>query len=502
MVTDKVAFVRLPPFLGYKRPHPQNLVWPLEAGHMATVLDRLGHEVVVIDAWVDRLTPDGTAARIVDARPDVVAIETATPTVGLARQIIHSAKSRHPFIAIAHGQHATAMPETVLKDGCFLACIEGEGERTLPELLSALARGGRREEVPGVAWYDGGILRRSQPRGLIEDLDSLPFLDYALLPRRHYYMASTTVPRFRRQRWGFMMSSRGCPFRCIYCSPTLRLSYGSKYRAHSAEYVVDNCEYLARGHGANALMFLDDVFTFDRERTLRICALLRRRRLGVPWVCQTRADCLDPALVREMRDAGCVGVCMGVESGSERILKVLHKDMTKSQIRGVVAALHEVGISPTLFFMVGNPTETYAEFQETVRFVRELKPLVAQVAYFTPYPGSPVFEELQRRSPASVGDEMFHWYSHYNSPSFNFSAMPDDVFRRLQSEFYKGYYLSPGYVRAYAMRRLPYMMFSPQQEWALIRGAIAFLLRREPRRPVGREAGRPAGRDAGGGCHA
>ncbi|MEW6047174.1 MAG: radical SAM protein [Bacillota bacterium] len=478
MDVNRVVFVRLPPFMGYRHPHPQNLLIPFEAAQMATILSLRGYSVHIVDAWAEGLTPSQTMERIVAARPQLVAMETATPTVNLARRIIQGARQRQDFVVVAFGQHATALPGTILGDGSFLACIKGEGEATLPHLLEVLGRGGRLSEVPGILWYRD-TLHENAPRPYLDDLDSLPFIDYRLLARRRYYMSSCSIPRFRPTRWGFVLSSRGCPFRCIYCSPTLRFSYGKRYRAHSPEYVVDNIEYLVRAHGVNAISLPDDVFTLDRDRTAQICHLLRKKGLRVPWVCQTRADCLDPLLIREMKAGGCVGVCLGVESGSERVLQCLRKDMSKEQIRRVVRELHAAGIAPTLFFMVGSPTETYEEFRETLAFACELRPLIIQVAYFTPYPGSPVFEELHQSSqqPGALTQLSFDDYSHYNRASFNLSAIDDQRFRTLQRDFYRRYYLRAAYLRYYIRRRLPYAVFNARHELGLIRAALTFLAR-------------------------
>jgi len=477
MRLDRVAFVRLPPFLGIRQPHPQNLMAPLAAGQLATLLDRRGFQVEVIDAWAERLPPGPTVERIVQCRPDVVALETTTPTAAPALDIVRRARRRHRFVALAYGQHATTLPATMLRDGTFVACIQEEAELTLPHLLATLADNGHLSGVPGIVWHDGR-LRRSEPRPYVDDLDRLPFIDYSLFPQGRYRMASGTIPRFRPARWGFLLTSRGCPYDCIYCSPTLRLSHGKHYRAQSPEYVVDNFEYLIRAHGVNAIALPEDVFTLDRDRVLGICARLRRRRLGVPWVCQTRADCLDLELVREMKAAGCATVCLGVESGSERILSRLRKGMTRRRIETAVDALHAVGIATTLFFMVGNPGETYEEFRQTLQFARRLRPLIIQVAYFTPYPGSRAFAQLVREGVigACPHGAALSAYSHYNRAGFNLSAMDERTLRALQGEFYRRYYLRPTYMWQYARHRLPYSLFDARHELGLLQAALPFLL--------------------------
>ncbi|MBZ0254194.1 MAG: radical SAM protein, partial [Candidatus Methylomirabilis sp.] len=298
---------------------------------------------------------------------------------------------------------------------------------------------------------------------------ALPFIDLALLPYWGYRKLSFPVPSFRRAQWGFMLTSRGCPYHCIFCSPTSRQTIGKGFHAMSAERIAAEMRFQATQFGVNAVSFEDDIFSLDQTRVRELAELLASRGNKVPWIVQTRHDCLSPDLVRTMRRAGCMGISVGIESGSNRILQVIRKDTSKEAIRETVRAIHATGMNLRLLFMIGNPTETREEIEETIAFARELTAVTMQVSFCTPYPGTTIFD------PDRPGAMNFSGYSDYNNLQSNLSAVSDEELVALHRRFYRAFYLSPKYLWLYARRRLPYLPFNAGHEWFLVKKTLAYL---------------------------
>ena len=282
-------------------------------------------------------------------------------------------------------------------------------------------------------------------------------------------MRSTTVPRFGRQRWGYLLTSRGCPYLCTFCSPTLRQSYGRPFRSHSAERVVDDMLRLHHDHGVGAFYMIDDVFSFDRARVAEMCHLLIRRQAPISWVIQTRPDFVDPELLRLLKQAGCAGVKMGIESGVDRILKMIKKGTYRDRIAQSARDIREAGLFLTAYYMLGHPTETLEEMEETYRFARRVKADMIQVAFHTPYPGSQSYRDYQ--DDVEELEELNHYETHH----VNRSAVDGATLERTQRRFYLRYYFSPATLFNYARRRLLYR-FSDPSEWRLAFNSLKYLL--------------------------
>ena len=431
-----------------------------------------GWSTAVLDLHVEHLSRAAAVARILSFRPDLLLVDSMSATVPLARDLATVVRTKLPRTRIwAIGQHATVQPSDLLTgDGAFDGALQGELDAGLPGLLAL--RGER--AVDGCAVWEEGTIRTLGERAMLLDLDTLPPLDPAELHLSRYHMSSFHVPSFRRSRWGFLLTSRGCPYECTFCSPTLRQSYGRQFRAQSADRVVDDMRRLHRDHRVDTYYLIDDIASLDRGRMVEICDHLRCGNPGIRWAIQTRADAVDRDLLRLLKEAGCIAVKIGVESGSDRILETLKKGVTTTEIRAAVREIHAVGLSLTACFMVGNPDETVADIRQTMRFAKELRADMIQVAFNTPYPGSALHEQ----SPQPVRD--LGNYSHYDARQVNLSRVEDATLDRLQRRFYLEYFTHPPLLLRYLRRRGLYSLFG-KNELALIGRTLRYLLLRPGR---------------------
>jgi radical SAM superfamily enzyme YgiQ (UPF0313 family) len=236
----------------------------------------------------------------------------------------------------------------------------------------------------GVWYKERGRVVKNEPQPLIDDLDSLPFPAWELLPYHKYDGGETN-----RKGMPFLtiLTSRGCPYGCYYCP--YPVAQGRKWRARSSENVVEELEYLIKGLGAKTILFRDPEFTLDRKRTMEICEKIMERGLRFAWRCETRIDHLDEELIVLMGKAGCFGINLGIESVNEEVLMNLERrPFPLEKAIEIVNACKINDIEAYCFFIIGLPGDTKESINKMVDFAIKLKPPFVQFTVATPYPGT------------------------------------------------------------------------------------------------------------------
>jgi radical SAM superfamily enzyme YgiQ (UPF0313 family) len=187
-----------------------------------------------------------------------------------------------------------------------------------------------------------------------------------------------------------VFTSRGCPYRCAFCSS--RNVFGKSVRCRSAKNVVDEIEFLVNNYGIDGFYILDDTFTVIKKHVINICNELKRRKLDLIWGCETRVNLINTNILRIMKDSGCVQIDFGVESGSQKILNILQKDITIRQIKRAFNLCHKLGIRTYANFMINNPQETFEDIEKTRKLAKTIKPTYSDVWITTPFPGTKLEE--------------------------------------------------------------------------------------------------------------
>jgi radical SAM superfamily enzyme YgiQ (UPF0313 family) len=390
-------------------------------------------------------------------------------------KIANHLKNLNPAPCLAAVGHiASTVPEFLLPPkGQFDVCVTGEPEITMRELCAAILSKKNLADIRGLVLPDpsGTGILRTEERSLVQDLDELSLPAYEYFPMPGYIKMSSHVPVFGRVRWGWLLTSRGCSFRCNFCSPLLRKSYGEKYRVHSIPYVLQQFDFFQEKLHCNAISFEDDVFSFSRTRTIELCRALAQRKKIIPWVAQTRIDTLDKEVIQEMKKAGCTGLCIGIESGDQNIReKFKNCKLTNEEIQNIIQSVHDADIHTTLYFMLGFPDETMEQMQKTFEFALRLKPLMIQVGFYTPYPGSPAWNDFIKNHQA----EEILKASHYNVMEFTFGKHKASEIWAFRQRFYRKFYLNFSYMWRYLSKRLPYTI-SKGYEFSLIHDTLAWL---------------------------
>jgi len=374
---------------------------PLNLLYLSAYLESRNIPVKILDGQIHDLDERSLLKHIEQFNPNVVGISCATPLVYPARRIAKTVKAVSSQITvIMGGPHPTVLPEETIADENVDIVVRGEGEITLFELVKAIESGSGLNSVLGITYRDNGNIVSTQNRPLTTDLDSLP------LPSRHLIPISKYRPQidiYSRLPWTHMLTSRGCPYNCIFCA-SRRIS-GHRYRVRSPEKVVEEIDLLVNQYSIRNIGMADDNFIVDRKRTERICDILIKEGYNrrVDWVCAARADGVDEPLLKKMRAAGCKCICVGIETGTQRLMNILKKHLKLEKVEEGVKIMRKAGIKVRGTFMLGIPTETEEETLQTINFAKKLNLDFAKFNIITPYPGTELYEMAKERG--LVGDD-------------------------------------------------------------------------------------------------
>lgn len=372
---------------------------PMGLLYLAAHLERAGYTVRVLDGAVMARHGRSLRAAIAGFMPRLVGISTVTLNAPNAARVAEFVRTCRPGVpVVAGGPHASFCYEELLAGPHGLDCVVlFEGEAALLDLVHYYLEGrGSLEAIAGIAYRDGEQTISTGRRPFIRDLDQLAFPARHLLDLHEYVQP------------GILLTSRGCPFECIFCAAG-PIS-GRRFRPRSAANVLAEVQECVERFGLRSLFFADDCFTVMRARCEAICAGLQALGNPVQWTCEGRVDTVDRQLLATLKAAGCLGLQFGVESGSDAILAKLRKNITRDEIWQAVAWTVELGMKAVCSLQIGHPDDTPATIDETLQFAAALRKLasepgqvVTDFAVSTPLPGT-----YLRRHAAELGLEILH----------------------------------------------------------------------------------------------
>jgi radical SAM superfamily enzyme YgiQ (UPF0313 family) len=379
---------------------------PLGLAYLAAALETVGCPVEIMDAAALDLTPDDIIQRIHAGDFGLVGVTLLTPMFDAVQRLLRRIRtSKGEAKLLVGGPHASALPVRTMEEipEIDLLCV-GEGEATIVDLVHRLSAKGPLSDIPGLVWRQGHRIVRNGDRPFLKDLDALPKPARHLLPMERYQLTAS-----RTRGSGFcptVILARGCPFDCRYCSHP----FGRTFRHHSVGRVIEELSELKKQYHVTQVNLEADTLTLDSHFVQQLCRRLIDENLNLQWTCESRVDTVDEPTLRLMKAAGCWQISYGVESGSQRLLDHICKGVTREKIIETFSATQKTGISIRGFFMLGLPHETEAETLKTIRFARQLDPLWAQFTITIPYPGTPMFDELNRMGMI----RHYHW-ANYNT---------------------------------------------------------------------------------------
>lgn len=420
-----------------------NFIPPLGILYIAAVLERAGHEVQIMDPFGG----DYSFLREVEEfAPQLVGLSLVTTQYRRALSLVERLKKGLPgAIFCAGGPHPSALPQRTLEELGLDFVVVGEGEYTMREVCERLEEGESLESVAGIVYRSEDGLITNPPRDLISDLDELPFPARHLVDLESYFRPPGTFRGTFVSRATSVMSSRGCPYQCIFCAA--HNIFGRKIRQRSPANVVEEIDHLVRSYGVDHIYFVDDTFTANRKWTLEFCQALRQKDRDVKWGCQVRANTVDDELLMEMKSSGCIWVAVGVESGSEKVLRNIKKGTNPDMIREAFRAIRKAGLMSNATFVVGSPGEERKDIEKTLGLAKEIKADSYNFFFLTPFPGSELYEmALANGWFAEETDFTVNWdIRHTESPVMEINFTADELKRiraRLQNAFLWRNYLS------------------------------------------------------------
>jgi magnesium-protoporphyrin IX monomethyl ester (oxidative) cyclase len=377
-----------------------------EAGYEVSCLDAVVHapyQETPISAQVSRfgLSYEQIMDRVRAFKPEVVGLSCIFSNQWPAvRELARRIKAEAPeIVVLAGGAHPSFLSELCLRDAPVDYILRGESEHSLLDLLDRLKKGRPVAEVDGLVWRDRGEIRANPKTAYIQDLDTIPFPAHDLLdPERYFKVALPMGYSFLSPRAVPIVTSRGCPCACTFCSSAQL--WGRRYRTRSAENVLREMDWLVERFGVRELKIQDDNLTINRERAKKIFTGMIERPWHLNWNTPNGIAVwtLDEELLQLMKRSGCFEITMAIESGSQEVLTdLIKKPLKLAQAREVNRIAREQGITRAAYFIVGLPGETKDQIMRTVRFARELKMVWWAIFIYNPLPGSELFRESVER---------------------------------------------------------------------------------------------------------
>jgi len=423
-----------------------NILPTLGIGYIASFLEREGFEVHILDCIGEPMELDALTARIKQIEPNLIGITATVLTINAAYEIGNRLKELFSTVPLViGGAQFCASPRETLEKGVFDLGVIGEGEETFFEVAKAL-RGGSfsPEGIKGIVYKKDGKVIQNEPRPYISDLDTIP------PPARHLYpplSAYKPVPAsYIKKPVGLMVTSRGCPYRCIFCD---RAVFGNKFRAHSPKYVVDEIEELINEFGAREIRFMDDTFTMDTKRIYAICEEIFKRKIKIPWTCNTRVDRVSLDLLRTIKKAGCWQVIYGLESGDDRMLDIMKKGVTVGDNEKAVKMAKAAGLNVRATFVFGMPGDTLDSIKKTVDFAKKSELDVVNFFTVMLYPGNELYR-IAKREGKILHTDYEHYTSLIDTEETKLHYLPEGIrekeLKNAIIEAYRDYYFRPSFI--------------------------------------------------------
>jgi len=346
------------------------------------------------------------AAFVRELKPDVVGITCQSALVYSTLETAAIIKGINPgTLTVVGGVHATLRPQDLLKDRNVDLVVRGEGEETFLEICRAYQHGGAYAGIDGISFCGSASETiHTTDRALAEDLDAFPMPALDLVPIERYRIS----PDMRTgSRLGLIITSRGCPYACIFCSNKLLTK--RTYRLRSIASITQEIDYYLEHYRINQLMIFDDNFAVDKKRTLELCEEFVRK--GYPekfnWWTEASVNVLNEEILAAMKRAGCSIISLGLESGSQRLLDLIGKEITLEQTRKTLETIRAVGIRSRASFILGLPTETRLESRQTIKFAYDLPLDQVRFSIATPFPGTELWDIAVREG--KIDPETIDW---------------------------------------------------------------------------------------------
>lgn len=402
-----------------------------------------GFPVQLIDLHVENIYPADAADRVREFDPQIVALTSKTlgwPAVIEIAQMVRQAAPK--AIIVVGGPHMSIYARESLSWDCFDIAVVGDGEETFLDICERVEQGSGvsdLQDIPGTACRTAsGEVLQHPPRPVPKDINQYPMTAWDLIPVRDYHCLTLLKP------FATMVTTRGCPWHCGYCSQV----YSEKLRFRSVELVVDEMEHLERTYGVREIVFFDETFTIGKKRMKHFAEEVQRRGLKVKFNIRARVDTVDREVVRELKKAGLRSIHMGVEAGTDRVLKIMNKQITREQTEAAFRICREEGIDTRGYFMVGYYDATHDDVEDMIRFASGLGLDWASFSVATALPATDLYRIAQERG--YVDGDFWKQYTIDGGgliPQLETETFTAEQLRAYRTKAYMNFYLRPDLIR-------------------------------------------------------
>jgi len=413
---------------------------PFGVLYLASTLKTIGVRSVLHDDNLHEYSDDQlkTLFRRYEGETQAVGLPSISTTLKQVKRIARISKEILPEVPIIiGGSHARLLPEDLIKYPEVDVVFTSEAERAIVDY----AKGKPLSEIEGIVYRKNGKTSRNPVNSVIKNLDDIPFPDYSLVNIADYH---TTKGVTKRHPSSYIITSRGCPYDCTYCSSrALNPENKNAVRFRSPENTLEEIEMLVKKYGVRELFFSDELFTGNRKHLLGICEGIIGMNLDIIWVCMTHVNNIDRQKLRAMKKAGCHQICFGVESGDPGIQREIGKNLDLRRVVEVVRMTQSEGIDARCSFMFGNHNETPETMQRTLDFARSLQPDFASFNIATPYPGT-----YLRAWAMENGYLENENYDALDSTTYTLATplLPSGTVEKFCDRAFKSFYYDPAYV--------------------------------------------------------
>ena len=463
----KILIVRPPSKAFDKNIHLREHDVPFMLKYIESLIAHEGrYHVKFIDCFVNDLTWVALIEEVVNFSPEILIISTTICDRSfILKYVGEMKKSLQKMTVIAAGQDSTLYPENyVFNSSPFNFAALGECELAVMDLLKAIECNLGDNKISGIysnSYQDKIILE-------VDNLEKLPFPVYTEKELKRYRLFYP-IRVNHKARWGQILTSRGCKNKCIFCTQTIRQTYGTKIRLRKPESIIKEIKYLMQ-MGVNVVHFADDNFSNSYKHIESICKAILDNKVKIKWSAQARIDEIYKALLVLMRKSGCVHLRFGIESGSEKILISLRKTDNPAnwlkQAGVIFSEARKLAIDTVALLMLGNPDETKEDINKTIKLVFQLKPDFIQLHFFTPYPGSDFYEENSKVIANQIDASQLY---HYRPPQLLFSNIRDTDLLSIKRKFYNDFYCNSGNMVNNLSKFLPFYINNPNASLLLLK---------------------------------
>ncbi len=423
--------------------HP-NIILPLSIAYIASACEKEGIKVKILDANASGLSFKDTLSNILKSGSKYIGITGTAETMLIVYKLSKEIKKNSSKVVILGGPYVSFAADKILSETRDIDIIvRGEGEITFPQIITCLETSKKYLlKIKGISWIRNNKIYHNPDREFIRNIDSIAFPAYHLLPMEKYTPNSFFYNKMKKVSSIGMITSRGCSMKCYFCSSSY---FWKKLRIRSLENIINEINFIVNKYNIKYIDFWDDYFTASKKRVEKFCQALINNNIKIKWSCYSRVESLSEDLILLMREAGCCGIQIGIESGNINILESIKKNNDIKQIVKVIKAINKAGIKSMGFFMIGLIGENEKTIKDTVKLARISNLDFALFNIVMPYPGTKLYEISMKNKIIDENyncSEMINYFYKKYRTEFLDSAMLQKYYQKA----YRQFYLRPGFI--------------------------------------------------------